>query len=277
MARSRSSFQVCFFFIVFLLCFYGSEAQADVNNPEVQQLLEARTQVLLDTNQVAKRIGRTSVFNLQREVLVRGFCNRPLCFALDGSASIPAADFEFQRGLISLLASFAAIDTESEFSAVQYGLATTGISLPTSNITLFLQRVSLSRQVNASRTFISAGLASCLRQVRRGNETSGIIVVLGDGRANFATDSLDQVLQEVDDELVVSVGVGTFLNPNLLKKLSRWVPERVFLFDSYSDINAKAVSALLSRICWFKPLVNDSTSYAQHEPETKGPRLHAAI
>lgn len=243
-----------------MLLFLGAEAQVDVNSSKVKQLLESRTQVLLDTNQVAKRIGRTSVFDLQRRVLVSGFCGRPLCFALDGSASIPTADFEFQRDLISLLASLAAIDTEAEFSAVQYGLATSAISLPTTNITLFLERLSLSSQVNASRTFIAAGLASCLRQVRRSNETTGIILVLGDGRANFAIESLPQVLAEVEDERVVSVGVGTFLNSNLLKKIARWVLERVFLFDSYSDIDARVVSALLSNICWFKPSVKNSTT-----------------
>eukprot|EP00178_Gracilaria_changii_P025873 TRINITY_DN79522_c0_g1_i1.p1 TRINITY_DN79522_c0_g1~~TRINITY_DN79522_c0_g1_i1.p1 ORF type:complete len:256 (-),score=30.44 TRINITY_DN79522_c0_g1_i1:372-1139(-) len=242
--------------IITLLHFSDAQPLRDPDGPIWKPILEARTQTLVQNNVVARQIGAQSVLNLQRKIVARGSCERPVCFAVDGSASIPPQDFDFQLDLISLLAALAALDDAAQFSAVQYGLSTVPISFETSNITLFLDRVRASAQTNASRTLIGAGIVSCLRRVRRGmSETvDGTIFVLGDGRANVAVEILDTILEEIDEEEVISVGIGARLRKELLLQIAGGVPENVILFDTYSNINTAGVSSLLSSICSFAPV-----------------------
>ncbi|KAI0557086.1 von Willebrand factor A-like protein [Gracilaria domingensis] len=252
MYSTSSTLLLISFLAGFLHCLWAQPPQ-DLIDPMFESVLQERTDALVKVNTVAKQIGAPSVLDLQRKIVLRGSCSRPVCFAVDGSGSIPAEDFLFQLDLVSLLAVFASLDNEAEFSAVQYGLRPSTISSQTSNITLFLDSVRATKQARAPRTFIGTAISSCLRFVRRGkpDTVDSSIIVLGDGRANIAVDFLDETLAPIDEEEVFSVGIGREVNRELLLQLAGGVRENLVLFDSYSRINRAGVSSLLSNICTF--------------------------
>ncbi|CAN8076197.1 unnamed protein product [Agarophyton chilense] len=248
---SPSTIFVALFAAIFLL---DSRACAsplrDPTVPPWPQLLQNRTETLVEENAVAADLGADLVLKIQQNIVRNGRCDSRTCFAIDGSASVPPAAFEFQKDLVKLLAAFAALDDEAEFSAVQYGLANIDISLETSNITKFLARVGGAVQVNATRTFVSAGIGSCLRRIRRGSKETaeGTVIVLGDGRANFGLEFLDQVLNEVEKETIVSVGFGNF-DRELLEKIAS-SEDGVFLLGEYANFEM-IVYSLLKNMCTF--------------------------
>lgn len=237
--------------LLFSLSFSTKVSERDPQSEPWKSLLQARTQALIEENTVAKELGESLVLQIQQNIVRHGKCDTRSCFAIDGSASISPKAFQFQKDLAQLLASFAALDDEAEFSAVQYGLANRPISLETSNITEFLSSLQAAKQANASRTFIGAGIASCIRRIRRGEpETAnGTIFVLGDGQANFALGFLDEVLAEIQDERVVAVGFGK-VNRTLLETVAGNEEDRVFLLPSYSDFHIIVYSLLLN-MCSF--------------------------
>ncbi|PXF44451.1 hypothetical protein BWQ96_05779 [Gracilariopsis chorda] len=239
------------FILLLSLSLSTTVPQRDPLTEPWKSLLEARTQALTEDNTVAKELGESLVLKIQQNIVRHGKCDSRSCFAIDGSASISPSAFQFQKDLVKLLASFAALDDEAEFSAVQYGLANRPISLETSNITEFLTSLETAKQANASRTFIGAGIATCIRRIRRGEAESakGTIFVLGDGQANFALGFLDEVLAEVKDERLVAVGFGN-VNRSLLETIAGTDQDSVFLLPSYADFHIIIYSLLLN-ICSF--------------------------
>lgn len=175
-------------------------------------------------------------------------CGVNLCFGLDGSGSITEGEYEAQKDLIKDVASVAARDPDATYSAVQYGLKLIRISTQVNDISLFRESVDASELASASRTFISAGIASCLRMLSGTTSGANAIVVLGDGRSNFATATLPSVLEKAENATLFAVGIGFPRDAELLLQITGGNDERVFDVRKYSDLQNIA-SRLAEGVC----------------------------
>ena len=128
---------------------------------------------------------RGRVKRLQNSVMTNG-CSPNICFAIDGSGLITNRFFKAQRRLAQLVAVVVGIDPSAEFAATQYGVENTPISDLTSDTAAFIQALRASElQGTAGPTFLSGGMAYCIRQLSSRPGDANKIVFMGDARDNF--------------------------------------------------------------------------------------------
>lgn len=203
---------------------------------------------IAEDNNVAASVGVEAIDNLQEKLCENGNCNISLCFALDGSGSISAEEYELQKQLVKLVAELAD-PAGAAFSAVQYGLSNEFISTSTSNLTLFTELVDNSKLLKARRTFLSAGLAFCIAQVKSNARMGGQkVVIIGDGRDNFAESSLDLVLDAGPTVDIFAVGIGYPLDSKQLLQVTRGRRDRTFNVNNYANLG-RTVTNLVQLLC----------------------------
>lgn len=223
-------------------------------DPESEKcdLFEPTADEIIEKNVLAASLGVVEVDTLQKELCEEGDCNISLCFALDGSGSVSSTEFQVQKDLVKLIASVAA-PGKASFSAVQYGLSNTFISANTQNLSEFTDSVQKSELMKAKRTFLSAGLGFCISQLESQPQGAGRkIVVLGDGRANFAENSLSIVLGAAKKIDIYAVGIGFPKDSKRLLELAGNRKDRVFGISRYSNI-VDVVFKLARSLCNIKP------------------------
>lgn len=202
-------------FLIFSLCtcilpllIFSSVDAEPRESPSRRPAFGRLAREIIRNNDLAASIGIGRLARLQRSVFDRSKCKVRLCFALDGGNTITKADFELQKDLVNIIASVAAVDGAS-FSAVQYGVVNSFISLQTSNSTEFRASVDNSEYSNADGSFIGAGLGFCITNVRDGRARDGsAVVLLSDGRGEFKSTFLSTVLRAAEGVKLFAVGVG---------------------------------------------------------------------
>lgn len=214
---------------------------------DAQPTLVEKAQSITKGNELAKSLGIATLVRWQKEIANTRKCNVRLCFAIDGSASISPAEYKVQQDLVKLIAGLSRIGG-STFSAVQYGLSNTPISVQTGNDFKFRKEVDASVSQKASRTFIGAGLGFCVSNLQGEPKGDGRkIVFLGDGRSNFFTLSLPLVLTTLKDIKVFAVGIGFPKDAKTLLQIAG-SSNRVCQVSRYADVR-KIVIKLLRNIC----------------------------
>lgn len=209
--------------------------------------IRARSAELVDNNNLASLIGVPLLNRIQRRTILSGGCPQLICFGLDGSDSISEEEYEIQTSFAHLVSALMAVDDSAQFSAVQYGLRNILISDSTANEDLFQRRVELSELAGAPRTFLAAGLGFCVQDLR-GNPApeERNIVMLGDGRSNFGTDSISSVVAQAN-ATIYAVGIGFVVNTRLLE-LTEGDESRIFSLADYSMMAAAAFN-LVRDVC----------------------------
>ncbi|CDF33028.1 unnamed protein product [Chondrus crispus] len=207
---------------------------------------DART--IVQKNPVAASLGAKTIDSLQTEVCRDGSCDISLCFALDGSGSISAEEYQVQKDLVKLIAILAA-PANATFSAVQYGLANEFISVSTSDPFAFMKYVDNSVLLRAPRTFLTAGLGFCISQVNENPKAGGKkVVVLGDGRDNYMESSLALVLKSAESVDIFAVGIGNSLDTQKLLEITGGQKNHVYTASNYADVGQVVVD-LVRALC----------------------------
>lgn len=180
-------------------------------------------------------------------------CEPNLCFAIDGSNSISDDEFQLQLDFVKLVTGVVALDEQSGYSAIQYGLRPRFMSRFTQDADDFLLKVEGTFQLRSVRTFIAPGLGGCMRQFRRVRGQANKIILLGDGRSTF--DSRDppldppsiaaQFLAEPNHS-ISAVGVS-FDTTELLEEITG-TPDRVFNVADWMSV-VDVLADLVEQVC----------------------------
>lgn len=199
--------------------------------------------------------------NLKYRIHKSGACNRTtICFALDGSESISSSQYNLQAKFSETIASIVDVNPSTQFAAIQYGLRNVEISELTSNLNEFKTSLRSSRSVQASRTFVSAGIGGCAVKLRgrrnEKNNENGLgrwerkIVLLGDGRSNFGISPV-KVANKIEEKIgadLFAIGIG-FPDVRGLKEIVGEA-DKVRVLGGYEGLELeKVVSDVVSFAC----------------------------
>lgn len=143
-------------------------------------------------------------------------CRPRVCIAVDGSASISPREFALQKNLAQVIAAVLGSSTGSRFALYEYGGIVQEISGLTPNLfgrNGFLGKARRGVQSKSRLTFVGPSIVRCGLEL----DGSGKIVLLGDGRSNFAPDfgrfgavaSAENWRKEGGEICAVLVGGGT--------------------------------------------------------------------
>ncbi|KAI0557090.1 von Willebrand factor A-like protein [Gracilaria domingensis] len=199
-------------------------------SPASQQLVNEALQIAIDTS-----------------------CDPNICFAVDGSGSIPEDDFVLQADFVEILAATVGLDEQTQMAAIQYGLRPRFISRLTGDIDRFLLDVDGAVQLGSPRTFIAPAITGCMSQLRRVDGEANTIVLLGDGRSTF--DSRDPPLDPPSiaarflrnpNNTIAAVGVA-FPNTKMLEAITG-SEQRVFQVGEWDGILA-LITDLVKQVC----------------------------
>ena len=204
--------------------------------------------------------------NLKYQIHKSGACQRTtICFAFDGSGSISPAQYNLQVKFAETIASIIDVNPSTQFAAVQYGLRNVEISSLTNNLNDFRTSLRSSKSVQASRTFISAGIGGCAVKLRgksssvgNGMKNNGSshgqwerkIVLLGDGRDNFGISpvKVSKKIEEKSGADLFAIGIG-FPNVSGLKEIVGEA-DKFSVLNGYGDLELeKIVSDVVSFAC----------------------------
>ncbi|KAI0557139.1 von Willebrand factor A-like protein [Gracilaria domingensis] len=232
-------------FIAFFALF--AAAQAAINQAAAQARIDAINSPLLKdpVNQAA--------VSEAVQIAVETNCDPNICFALDGSGSISEDEFELQKDFVEIIAGTVALDEESQYAAIQYGLRPRFISRLTKDADRFLLDVEGTLQLGSPRTFIAPGIAGCMRQLNRVEGEANTIILLGDGRSTFDSrdppldpPSIAQVFLSEPNNSISAVAVS-FPNTDMLKAITGR-EDRVFEVADWSKV-LDVIAELVGQVC----------------------------
>ena len=190
--------------------------------------------------------------NLQARLIEHG-CNAQVCFALDGSARVSPAEFDFYKSVTlgSATSINIAFGSDSRFAAVEFGLALKKISLLTSNFPQFFSDVQAHQQVFAGQTFLSSGLGFCISQLDQNPTAPAKIVLFSDGFFDFGGDPrpiAQNWLMKDPSNAICAVSIGSSPNVALLTEITG-NSERVITSTSDLVVITDVVGELVQDIC----------------------------
>lgn len=182
---------------------------------------------------------------------VRG-CNANVCFAIDGSGSISAANFNAQKQFVQDVASVIATGTNPvELAAVQYGTSASVISELTVDAGKFIWDVEATEPLRSPATFVAAGINFCFSRLFRRRHEAKKIVLLGDGRSNIGSSAVRRAdtFRRFKGE-VCTVGAG-FTDDRELLAIAGGDASRVFEVEEFLDVLSieKIIEDIVLDIC----------------------------
>lgn len=187
-------------------------------------------------------------------------CSVDVCFAVEGSGAMSAADFAAQKDFIKRLSWL--VGPFSKAGGTQFGISLEPIAKVTSNNSGFRDGLRRLKKGNADRTFVAAGLAFCVKELggrrrltrssvtyrRRAVPVSNrrkVIVLMHDGKAAFGSGSITAPLRVFDGK-VFAVAVGNADRAALARITGDW--RRVFVAWGFNGLQ-QIVGSVAQSIC----------------------------
>lgn len=160
---------------------------------------------------------------LRRQIIRNGNCPVQVCFALDGSNNLRAAEFRLVKGLTRRIAGLVGISGRTNFSAVQYGIRPIVLETSTRRLRKFNRNIAGASYTAAGRSFLASGFSYCVRAVKRAPRLArrSSVIVIGNGQTAVSSRFLNPVVASARPSTIYAVGVGSSMNrANLLKVAS---------------------------------------------------------
>lgn len=194
------------------------------------------------------RLSTNAMLEIQEAVKAQGGCSANVCFALDGSASIPPAEFTAQKNFVLDMVAILSPGREVELAAVQYGARNSPISRLTSAFTKFTLAVDRTQQLNSDTTSIRSGIVYCFNQLKRRRGEALKIVLLGDGEANRRGNPVPiaKRFRRLRGE-ICAIGVG-FKNMQSLLNIVGGDPAKVLTVDDFFELS-DIIENLVEKVC----------------------------
>lgn len=112
-------------------------------------------------------------------------CQVSVCFAMDGSASITAENYDYQREFVALVSAILGGYTGVKVGVVEYG----GITSPVVELGPVTQQavrnISTDESSQAILTFVGPAIGSCETQFTSNPMAQQRVVVIGDGKSTL--------------------------------------------------------------------------------------------
>lgn len=189
------------------------------------------------------------VRSLQEMIVENGGCKANVCFAIDGSESVGADNFQKE---IQFLFDFASIvnfdEQKTGLAATQFGTANSAIT----RLTFSSERLNIAlgnaRYLNAQFTQIRGGLLFCFNELRNQKNDANKIVLLSDGEANLGGDPVpiaDRFRTEVGE--ICAVGVG-YNDITPLLDIVGGSRDKILTVDDYFELS-DILGRLVVQVC----------------------------
>ncbi len=179
-----------------------------------------------------------------------GGCNANVCFAIDGSSSIPKAEFENEKNFVLDVVSIISRDQPVELAAAQYSTSIAPITRLTPYAASFGKSIWRGRQIGGA-SFVVGGINYCFSQLIRRPREANQMVILGDGRSNIGSDAVRRadLFRRMGGSL--STVAAGFADDKQLLAIAGWDRNMVFRVDSFADVLAlqKVIKKLVFRVC----------------------------
>ena len=190
---------------------------------------------------------------LRRRITSVGGCNANVCFAIDGSSSISAVEFENEKNFVMDVASVISSDRRPvELSAAQYSTSIVPVAPLTPDVELFEEVVQSTPQIGGA-SFIVGGVNYCFSQLMRRPGEANQMVILGDGRSNIGSKvtSRAELFRSLGGSL--STVAAGFADDRELLAIAGGDRGMVFRVDSFADVLAlhKVIEQLVFRVCGY--------------------------
>lgn len=197
---------------------------------------------------IIPRLSQTRLGELRKQV---EDCNANVCFAIDGSGSINATEFEAQQFFVQDLVSVLVNDeNDVEVAAVQFGFRSSVISRLTADLEQFTLALFDAPQ-RGGGTALRKGIKACAWQLRRVRREPIKMVLLGDGRSSKPRAAARRAnrFRRVGGE-VFAVGTADADGEQLLK-LAGGNADRVYEVDNFLDVLAiqVVIEDMVAEIC----------------------------
>lgn len=194
-------------------------------------------------------LSRALVTKLRRTVRQKS-CNLNLCFAIDGSSSITADNFESVKNFVEIITVLVDPDSGAKYAATQFGDSSETISPLINDFDAFTQALRNANPNGDSSSAIGAGILFCDEQLEGSLGNANKIVVITDG---LNTAGMDPVIRANNFRLrdpngdLCTVGIGSSDNSQLLA-IAGGDPRKVLTVSDYVDL-VESLEALMSRVC----------------------------
>lgn len=182
-------------------------------------------------------------------------CRPNVCFAMDGSISISALDYEFQKAFVVLAIATLGGLRESRFAVNEYGAIVQPISTLQPATEKLLLDVSVDRSQRATITLIGPAIQWCTSQMAVHPGAVNKIIILGDGRTSFLDKNpffgsvgLAQRFQNASIGNGITTGLVGEGNLDFFLQLVSGVPQRVLQSSEWSKI-VDIIVAFVEQIC----------------------------
>lgn len=192
------------------------------------------------------------ITSIQREIIrhriaAAGGCNANVCFALDGSGSIPSNAFKMQKDFVIDVASVLQFNDAVEVAAVQYASSVTTINNLSLLSSSFFDSVNDVTQLGGGSS-IASGINACSAELLKRKGEALKIVLLGDGRSNMgdaAIAAANLFRQNGGDVCTVAAG---FANDAELLKIAGGDSDKVFTLNDFFEV-IDVIEAQVRSIC----------------------------
>eukprot|EP00178_Gracilaria_changii_P009133 TRINITY_DN2699_c0_g2_i1.p1 TRINITY_DN2699_c0_g2~~TRINITY_DN2699_c0_g2_i1.p1 ORF type:complete len:395 (+),score=24.76 TRINITY_DN2699_c0_g2_i1:2051-3235(+) len=186
---------------------------------------------------------------LREKIKAAGGCNANVCFAIDGSSSISADEFEIEKRFVLDVVSVLT-DNPIEIAAVQFSTSTYPIQALTVDDEKFILEVETTNQVPGA-SFVTGGINYCFGELVERLGESNKIVLLSDGRSTIGGGAVRRAdgFRELGGDVCV-VGAGD-QNEQELLDIAGGDDDRYYQADSLSDFNTLAnhIESVTLSIC----------------------------
>lgn len=186
----------------------------------------------------------------ERRVISKLDCDLSVCFAIDGSNTIPPWVFQAEKSIVKNVVHFLSLPSgKRSYAAVQYGISNHAVSSLNFDEENFLELVATSSQFRDARSFVTAGLNYCFSELEDVRNYQKKIVFLGNGRSTIGSDPGERadLFSSIGGE-TFAVGVGKNQNTTVLRNIARGKASRVFSLGNSDNIWSISMK-LATRLC----------------------------
>ncbi len=201
-------------------------------------------------SELSSRLPEAIRADLQKQLKSVGGCNANVCFAIDGSSSISSAEFQNEKNFVLDVVSIISRDQPVELAAAQYSTSVVPITPLTPNVTEFDKSVQNSSQIGGA-SFVVGAVNYCFSQLLRRPGEANQMVILGDGRSNIGSSTVNRAdfFRQMGGSL--STVAAGFADDKELLAIAGGDRNMVFRVNSFADVLAlhEVIKKLVFRVC----------------------------